>query len=263
MSCSLIEKKKMDLYRDEILYIGEYVFNDLTHYYLCREEHTRLERVKVKCILALLNMGISIGQIVGYTYFANTKVTLSRRGFVPRSFSERIVEISLEYITGLRCNNPVSVLELFAGTGAIARAIKANCRDRTVELSLVERNTELLHHLAQILNVSIFKNHSLIPESMRFNLIVANPPYIPSSSLALVQRGLIRYEGVDSIVNDGQYRELIYRVSETYLSKGGVVVFEHWVDETAEILAMFKDYGIYGVYVDSREEHRFTALIKT
>ena len=80
-----------------------------------------------------------------------------------------------------------NVLELCTGTGCIARALSSYC-DRIVAIDkspnavgLARLNTRGLDNV-QVLQTDVFKNDWIEQFRNSFDLIIANPPYIPQNS---------------------------------------------------------------------------------
>jgi release factor glutamine methyltransferase len=254
--CPLLETYSKSFEIEELRYIGEKLFGESSHYLLCSKKHSAIERAKFKAIVELLGFGVPIQQIVGYAHFGSEKIGLRLGEFVPRQYSELLVEHSVEFLRGLK--REVSLLEAFAGSGAIALAIAANFSQ--LQLTLLEsKEYSNWRKIKQKLQIARRREEL---GALLFDLIVANPPYLPSEALALTESSLLNYEGEESLRSDGEHLTLLYQLAERHLRVGGLLLFEHWLDEGERISELFESYKIYGIYSDGNFKHRFTALLK-
>jgi len=122
--------------------------------------------------------------IVGEVDFHGLKLKVDRRALIPRPETERLVEILIE-----RCADPVParVLDLGTGGGAIALALAAawtSAAFTAVDLSeealaLARENAAAAGHGDRV-NFICSDWFAQVEPAARFDLVVANPPYLTS-----------------------------------------------------------------------------------
>lgn len=181
--------------------------------------------------------GEPIAYLVGAREFYGLSLEVSPAVLIPRPETELLVELALQRIqVGAR-----RVLDLGTGSGAIAVAIARHAPDAQVEaidasapaLALARRNA-VRHGVALGLRQSDWFG-ALRGE--RFDLIVANPPYVAHADPHLLA-GDVRFEpraaldggrdGLDAI------RAIVAAVRD-HLHEGGNLLLEHGYDQAQQV----------------------------
>ncbi|MDR1216315.1 MAG: peptide chain release factor N(5)-glutamine methyltransferase [Treponema sp.] len=126
--------------------------------------------------------------ILGYKEFWGLPFVITSAVLVPRPDTETLVSVALDFIRQRRGN---SVLELCTGSGAVGISLKRERPALTVTASDVSRDAlEIARQNARNLQADIRLVHGDLFERIEgcFDLIVANPPYIPTRELAALPR---------------------------------------------------------------------------
>lgn len=131
-------------------------------------------------------------EFMGLTFFVNESV------LIPRPETEHLVEAVIDwgkrfYAQSIK-NSPLKILDLGTGCGNIAVSLAYFLPFSFVTgIDLEKKALELAGHNAQNAGVSrrtrfLYGNcwGPLLPGAERFNIIVANPPYIPQKELPLL-----------------------------------------------------------------------------
>jgi release factor glutamine methyltransferase len=125
--------------------------------------------------------------IVGYTEFAGLRLKVDRRALIPRPETEYLVELVGQRLA----QPPATVLDLGTGTGALALAL-AN-RFPTAAVTAVDRSVDALALAAEnaaatglAARVRFLASDwcAALDAGERFQLIVANPPYLTDREVA-------------------------------------------------------------------------------
>jgi release factor glutamine methyltransferase len=176
--------------------------------------------------------GEPIAYIVGHQEFYGLELAVNPAVLIPRPETELLVELALE-------RKPSSVLDLGTGSGAVALAIKkllSRTRVVAVEASaaalVVAKRNAVKHGLA------VDFRHGLWFEPVageRFDLIVANPPYVAEGDphlkdLAFEPREalLAGRDGLDCI-------QQIAKEAPRHLAEGGWIFIEHGQGQDAAV----------------------------
>jgi len=223
------------------------------------EEVTELNREKYLALLERRKSGECIAYILGKKEFRCLEFAVNPKVLVPRPDTETLFEAVLEYIDK-NCQNPhaevnLSVLDLCTGSGVLAVSLKKErpflsivASDISAEaLEAAAFNAErLLTGEAAIRFV-----HSDVFENLqeRFNIIVSNPPYIPSSEIPTlapeVQREprLALDGGEDGLA---LIRRIIAHAPD-HLLPGGVLFLEAGPEQMPRIEALLNVRGFASV----------------
>jgi release factor glutamine methyltransferase len=184
--------------------------------------------------------------IVGTKGFWTLDLKSDRRGLVPRPETEVIVDLVLK---AHAVDVPLRVLDLGIGSGTILLALLAERKTWTGigvdvshdALTLAHENAQL-HGLSNRLSLQQGDWHYGLDE--RFDIVVSNPPYIPSAVIETLQDDVRNYDprialdgGIDGL---DPYRTL-FRALPGLLNPGGMFAFEFGIDQGPQILAMAND----------------------
>lgn len=130
--------------------------------------------------------------ILGRKEFWGLEFTVSPAVLVPRPDTETLVEAALEVVGSGEC--APSILDLCTGSGAVAVALKYERPGARVwasdisgeALDIARHNVERLLGKSDPPAVALLKGdlfEALDDESCRFDLITANPPYVPAGMM--------------------------------------------------------------------------------
>lgn len=200
---------------------------------------TRLAPRASKRLRSLISRRIGgepLAYIVGTREFYGLSLRADERALIPRQETELLVEIALDrlYKAGRTPSARPLVIDVGTGSGAAALAIAANARAgvRVVAadmsgdaLALARLNAETLG----LANRAEFVQCDLLTAiGGRADLIVSNPPYIPSGDMAGLQSEIKREPrlaldgGADGL---DVFRRLVHQAART-LAPGGALIAE-------------------------------------
>jgi release factor glutamine methyltransferase len=200
--------------------------------------------------LARRRRGEPVAYILGRQGFWSLELEVAPDTLIPRPDTELLVEAALQLLP----TAPARVLDLGTGTGAIARALAAErpawqlCGVDRIEaaVALAERNRQRLG-----LNNAVFIVSDWFAglDGKRFEMIVSNPPYIPTSDPHL-QQGDVRFEPQSALVagSDGldDIRTIIAQ-APAQLQPGGWLLLEHGYDQAEAVRALLVSHGFEDV----------------
>lgn len=137
-----------------------------------------------------------------------------------------------------------SILDLCAGSGCIGISIARNMNAKILladisekALAVAKKNAEAydLQYFAFPFQSNLFQN---IPNSVKFNIIVSNPPYIPTAEIDKLAKD-VSYEpkialdgGVDGL---DYYRKIIVRAKK-YLMENGLLFLEIGIGQSKAVV---------------------------
>ncbi|MDH4234824.1 MAG: peptide chain release factor N(5)-glutamine methyltransferase, partial [Gallionella sp.] len=180
----------------------------------------------------------------------NFKVTPAT--LVPRPDTELLVDQALRRIPQQgRCR----VLDLGAGSGVIALSI-AHARP-DVEVVAVDASQEALEVARENVRRLGLNNVRLLHSDWfsalhgeRFDVIVANPPYIAANDVHLSQ-GDLRFEPRTALVSGADGLDDIRRIAaqaKDHLNNNSWLLLEHGYDQEAQVRALLQEAGFFAVF---------------
>jgi release factor glutamine methyltransferase len=202
--------------------------------------------------------GVPLEQILGWAEFGGLRIALEPDVFVPR----RRTELLLHQTLMLAPPQPV-VVELCCGTAALGLAVASTLQG--VELYATDidpaavrcasRNLASLPGLAVVLEGDLYDP---LPHSLagRVNLLLANPPYVPSSSVGLMPREARLYEPLLALDGGVDGLDVLRRIAagaRRWLAPNGLLLVEISSSQASATIAALGRYGLAGRIVTSDE----------
>lgn len=197
--------------------------------------------VPLRKVLSRRVAGEPVAYIVGKKAFYGMTLSVGPGVLVPRPDTEVLVDEVLRF---LKDSGPgKTVLDLCAGTGAIALAIAANMPDATVTAIEIEgralgfciKNIQSVDLDVQCLQGDLFQP---LEDGRRFDVIVSNPPYIRSDDWDNLPPE-VRIEPKQALLAGPDGMDVIKRICdglEERLNPGGLFCVEIGSQEQADSL---------------------------
>jgi release factor glutamine methyltransferase len=191
-----------------------------------------------------------VSHIVGRTHFWTLDLAVNANVLTPRPETEFVVEAGLQDL--LPPNAPHRILDLGAGSGAIILALlkeRPNATGLAVDISEgaleVTRTNAAQLGLADRLTIRC--GHWIDDIDERFDLVVSNPPYIPTADIDGLAPEVARYE--PRLALDGGPDGLAaYRIITASLPRllrpGGAFVLEVGVGQAEGVSALAEAVGL-------------------
>ena len=134
--------------------------------------------------------------IVGSTSFCGLEIAVNRDVLIPRPETELLAERGWTFLNQLSTINspPSTALEFGTGSGCVAIALACKCPaaeiyaiDISAEALVLARQNAARHVVAGRIQFLHGDGFAAAPEGVRFDLIISNPPYIPTGEIASLQ----------------------------------------------------------------------------
>lgn len=185
--------------------------------------------------------GEPVAYILGHKEFYGLQLSVNPAVLIPRPETELLVDLALQ-------RGFSSLVDLGTGSGAIALAIKQQrpqARVVAVEASMAALVVAQRNAVKHGLEVEFRHGRWLEPlAGERFDLILANPPYVAEADphlgdLGFEPRGALVSgpDGLDAI------REIV-RDAPGYLSPGGWLLLEHGMGQDGAVRALLSQAGL-------------------
>ena len=224
---------------------------DRNFYYLHMDEDITAEQQKeYEIALKKRAEHIPLQYITGEQEFMGLKFKVNSNVLIPRQDTEVLVEEALKRIQpGMR------VLDMCTGSGCIAVSIAKNVPH--IEMHAVDISKQALNVAkdnAKLNEVSVeFERSDLFDYvTGKYDVIVSNPPYIPTSEIPKLMPEVGSFEPVEAL--DGKedglyfYRKIIAECKE-YLNPDGMIFFEIGYEQGADVSALLQEAGFSQVAV--------------
>jgi release factor glutamine methyltransferase len=193
-----------------------------------------------------------VAYIVGRKGFWTLDLAVDARVLVPRPETERLVELALEALRDIEA--PV-LADVGCGSGCVALALAAERPDATVHaidcstdaLTVARANGEALGaavqwHVGDLLD----------PVEGPLDLVVSNPPYIPSATVANLMPEVTEYEPTLALDGGPDGLDVIRRLvaaAAARLRPGGKLLFEIGSDQGTEAKAIVEGHPEFSAVV--------------
>jgi len=203
-----------------------------------------------------LQTAMPLQYLVGLCPWRDLELEVGPGVLIPRQETELLLELALSLMPAAEHQRPPLVwLDLGTGSGCLAVALArafpgssgwaADCS----ELALAMANTNLERHGCR---ESVRLLHSHWWQSLDFlqgqlDLIVSNPPYIPTSLLAYLDPVVRQHEpllALDGGEDGLEGIRLIVAQAKTYLAPDGLLLMEHHHDQSAAVMDLLVSAGL-------------------
>ncbi|HKY34323.1 MAG TPA: peptide chain release factor N(5)-glutamine methyltransferase [Polyangiaceae bacterium] len=200
--------------------------------------------------------GEPVAYLLGEREFYGLPLRVDARALIPRPDTERLVEVALERTRARSMRG--AALDLCTGSGCVAIAFararptwSVTASDISAEaLSLARHNAR---RTGAVRNLTLCEGSLFAPVAgRRFDLVTANPPYIPSHEIAELPVDVRGFEPLLALDGgpDGLHlvRQISAKASE-HLNPGGLLALEIGADQGARAAGILEQQGFRAVEV--------------
>ena len=200
--------------------------------------------------IELRSRHIPLQHITGYQEFMGLRFKVTPDVLIPRQDTETLVEEVLKNL-----HDGMRILDLCTGSGCILLSLLRYSNDcvgigadlSKKALKVAEENAGSLGLTAEFVQGDLFE-----PVTGKFEIIVSNPPYIPSNVIPTLMEEVREHDPLMAL--DGKedglyfYREIIGQASE-YLYPGGMLFLEIGCEQAEAVTELMKNAGYRDVTV--------------
>lgn len=232
--CFAADKNRSQFFRDMNLYVADHV--------------ERRFRELMERRLA----GEPVAYIIGEWEFYGLTLDVCREVLIPRPDTETLVDRGILFVKDLP--DGARVLDLCAGSGCVGLAVAASCPNTRVILAdwsedalrVCRQNVRRCGLTGQ---VSVIRANALESPSSAlwdFDLILCNPPYIPTGDLAGLDVSVRDYEPIMALDGgaDGlDFYRAVAGLWKSALRPGGMLAFEIGYDQAPAVEYIMAEQG--------------------
>ena len=211
---------------------------------------TEVESKRYRAWVERRRIGEPVAYITGEREFYSLAIKVTPAVLIPRPETELLVEAALELVAA---DSPARVLDLATGSGCVAAAIgrhrpraRVTAADISRDALAVARENAKAHGVeVEFIESDWFAALA----GRRFDLIVANPPYVAEGDPHL-DEGDLRYEPCNALVAGPDGLACIGAIvsrADAHLDSGGWLLFEHGFDQAARCRSLLQRAGFQQV----------------
>ena len=192
--------------------------------------------------------------LLGEQYFYGLRFEVDPRVLIPRQETEELCQWGISYLHSLK-KADLCALDLCTGSGAIAVTVKHECPQAKVTasdlsadaLSLAQKNAQINGADVRFLLGDLWEPVS----GMTFDLILSNPPYIPTEDCDVLQAEVMREPrmALDGGADGLDFYRRIADEAMAHLNPGGLIAVELGIGEAEAVAALFENAGLTDVQI--------------
>lgn len=218
-----------------------------------RLDEGKLSIVKEKAQLRARTR-MPIQQILGFAYFMGDKFEVSKDTLIPRDETEILARKAIDIINK---NNLKSALDIGTGTGILACTIAKYTLSKSTALDVSDNALKIAEENIKNLDLSekvkTLKSNLFEKVSEKYDLIVSNPPYIPLSEKATIQKEVTFDPDLALYTKDEKgldFYEKISKNAKNYLNQNGYLLFEMGLGQSEDIKQILEQEGYKNIQIE-------------
>lgn len=209
---------------------------------------TKTEFDNAEVIAKKMADGTPLQYALGYCEFYGIKISVNKNVLIPRPETEELVEKAIAVIKDKQTQ--CDVLDLCTGSGAIAVAIakNTNAKVSACDVSVGAIDVALANSLNTGVRVDFSKGDMWSAVANKtFDVIVSNPPYIPTSDVQKLDSKVKDFEPQLALDGDSdglKFYRIIENKLDEHLKDEGVLLLEFGVNQADDIKRIFEKYDV-------------------
>lgn len=196
-------------------------------------------------------------QLLGSQEFMSMEFVVNGNVLIPRQDTEVLVETVIELRAGV--GGSKSILEIGTGSGCIAVSLAKNMADAVVTavdisveaLAVAKKNAQINEVMDKVtfIQSDLF---SVIDSDRKFDIIVSNPPYIPTAEIETLEPEVRCFEPINALDGgaDGLdfYRKISAEAKE-HINDKGLIAYEVGINQAPSVAEILNKEGYSSIRV--------------
>jgi release factor glutamine methyltransferase len=214
------------------------------------EPLTPADAEKFAALVARRAAGEPVAYLFGVREFYGRDFAVTPDVLIPRPETELLVDIAREKVGA---GGTVNILDLGTGSGCLAVTLALELpRARVTAVDVAPEALEVARGNAARLGAQVafvVSDWFAALPAVRYDLIVANPPYIAAGDPHLAQ-GDLRFEPAGALTDHADGLAAIRRIvaaAPGWLVPGGWLFFEHGYDQAAAVRVLLETTGFAAI----------------
>jgi release factor glutamine methyltransferase len=194
-------------------------------------------------------------QIIGNVCFCGYEINVNREVLIPRPETELLAEHGWEFLIKRVGEGVLAprILDFGTGSGCLAIVLALKCPQATglaIDISKeaisMARENAARHQVQDRIEFLVTDGLNHLPEGPRFDLLIANPPYIPSDTIADLQPEVRDFEprrALDGGPDGLQVIERLATQAGSRLAPDGRIMLEFGDGQEHQVAQIFTQAG--------------------
>ena len=209
----------------------------------------KMQQIEYEKLLMKRLQHIPLQYILGEQEFMGLTFDVNPSVLIPRQDTEILVEEVLKI-----CDQK-SILDVCTGSGCIAISLAKLGNNTTV--AAVDISNDALEVAKQNIakhevDVTLIHSDMFKAVTKKYDIIVSNPPYIPTSVISTLMPEVREHEpmlALDGTEDGLKFYRILAEYASKYLNNNGMVFFEIGCEQAKEVCQLLSENGYYNIKV--------------
>lgn len=225
---------------------------DHTYYYMHIDEEMSEEQVReFEVLIRKRAERVPLQYITGEQEFMGLTFHVNSNVLIPRQDTETLVEEALKVI-----KPGMKVMDMCTGSGCVLISILKNAHDvEGIGYDISKQAINVAKENAKFYEVpAVFERSDLFEDVVEndFDVIVSNPPYIPTDLVATLMPEVSQFEPREALDGKGDglyFYSKILEQCKNYMKQDGYILFEIGCEQGDAVSTMMRLAGFSEVHV--------------
>ncbi len=204
-------------------------------------------------IIKNLKTGAPLQYVLGEAWFYGLRFNVNPSVLIPRPETEELVEWIIEEN---KCHKALRIIDIGTGSGCIAVSLKSNLKDAEItatDISEAALTTAKSNALENNLEVNFIRADITLgePQTMFWDIIVSNPPYITNAEKPDMHPTVTDFEPHIALFTENtdalHFYRLIAHYAVRYLIPNGKLYFEINKNAGESCINMLEEFGFTNI----------------
>ncbi len=259
-----LNENSIDEHENNAWILFEYVFSMKRHQYFMKMNETISDESKVaryREFIAKRATHVPVQYITRTQDFMGMTFLVNENVLIPRQDTEVLVENVLQAIE--KSSKDIHVLDMCTGSGCIAISVSRLGNVKVTAVDISDKALEVAKENAKNLGADrvrfvqsdLFEKINMnngVEQNERYDIIVSNPPYIPSEVVDGLMPEVRVHEprlALDGTEDGLEFYRRITKESSEYINDGGVLMYEIGCEQGEAVSNIMMDNGYVDVHV--------------
>lgn len=197
-------------------------------------------------LLAKREKHVPLQHLTGTQEFMGLTFQINEHVLIPRQDTEILVEAAMKEL-----HDGMEILDMCTGSGCILLSLlhySNDCKGLGVDISndalqIAQKNAEMLSVSAEFVQSDLFSG---IEQGRRFDMLVSNPPYIPTDVISTLMEEVRLHEPIGALdgTADGlHFYRKISKEAKPHLYRGATLFFEIGCEQAKDVSIILAEDG--------------------
>ncbi len=214
-----------------------------------------------KGLLPELQRGVPVQYVLEEAWFMDLKLKVTDSVLIPRPETEELVDLINRHIQRTSSDRPLRILDVGTGSGCIALALKHRWPAADVwamdispqAIQIARQNAQLLGLELRFLQADLLEWELVLNHSLKWDIIVSNPPYITPGEKAEMHTNVLDFEPETALFVPEESPLLFYHyltdLCRAHLAPGGSLYVEINQKYGESLAKLFREKGLVDIQV--------------